>query len=77
MTESRTSRAGWTAAGVIAVTLPCRLCGYDLRGLSKSGKCPECGNEILPSLGVWLIRTKTAPDDRSATGADSTEPVIP
>jgi hypothetical protein len=29
------------------------------------------------ALGVWLIRTKTAPDDLRAAGADSTEPVIP
>jgi hypothetical protein len=29
------------------------------------------------ALGVWLIRRKGAPDDRTATGADSTRPVIP
>ena len=22
---------------------PCYACGYDLKGLSASGKCPECG----------------------------------
>jgi hypothetical protein len=43
-------------AGTIVASLPCRRCGYDLRGLSKSGNCPECGDEILPSLGTWLIR---------------------
>lgn len=29
------------------------------------------------ALGVWLIRRKAAPDDRTATGAGSTEPVLP
>ena len=28
------------------------------------------------ALGLWLIRTKAAPNDRSATGADSTEPIV-
>ena len=27
----------------VAAPLPCRWCGYDLRGLSASGRCPECG----------------------------------
>ena len=28
------------------------------------------------ALGLWLIRTKAAPNDRSATGADSTERIV-
>lgn len=30
------------AGGVIADDLHCRSCGYNLRGLSDSGRCPEC-----------------------------------
>lgn len=30
--------------------LPCRACGYNLRGLVTSGRCPECGTAIGFSL---------------------------
>ncbi|MGH7177418.1 MAG: hypothetical protein ACREJC_08565 [Tepidisphaeraceae bacterium] len=45
--------------------LHCIICDYNLRGLSGSGNCPECGNEIAISLRgerlsdadpVWLGR---------------------
>jgi hypothetical protein len=32
--------------------VPCRTCGYDLRGLSRDGDCPECGTAIAASLTV-------------------------
>jgi hypothetical protein len=38
------------AAGAIAVDVPCRRCGYNLRGLSPAGRCPECGQSIADSL---------------------------
>jgi hypothetical protein len=41
--------------GVVTVSVPCRHCTYDLRGLSFDGKCPECGTPIESSLGPWLI----------------------
>lgn len=33
-------------ASVITDDLRCSRCGYNLRGLGRSGKCPECGIEI-------------------------------
>jgi hypothetical protein len=29
-------------------------CGYNLRGLLSDGRCPECGEAVLSSLGVFL-----------------------
>jgi hypothetical protein len=34
----------------------CLKCGYDLRGLSPSGACPECGTPIERSLQGNLLR---------------------
>lgn len=31
------------ASGVIAIDLPCRGCEYNLRGLPRDSRCPECG----------------------------------
>ncbi|MBC8421649.1 hypothetical protein H8D99_00780 [bacterium] len=31
---------------IVALTLQCAHCGYDLRGLSADGDCPECGEPI-------------------------------
>lgn len=31
--------------------VPCRHCGFNLRGLSPQGNCPECGAPIQRSLG--------------------------
>ena len=30
--------------------VPCAGCGYDLRGLSPEGNCPECGFGIAKSV---------------------------
>lgn len=31
---------------VINRDVPCGYCGYNLRGLRRAGRCPECGHEI-------------------------------
>lgn len=36
----------------IAHDLPCRTCGYQLRGLSALGRCPECGAEAMNSIAA-------------------------
>ena len=33
--------------------VPCSACGYNLRGLSSGGTCPECGGEINRSIHQW------------------------
>jgi Zn-finger nucleic acid-binding protein len=36
--------------GVIGLSVRCVKCGYDLRGLSIAGKCPECGSLITRTI---------------------------
>lgn len=36
--------------GVVAASLKCRQCGYELRGLNAAGLCPECGLSIWASV---------------------------
>jgi hypothetical protein len=51
-----TSTAGDAPAAVgIDYDLPCR-CGYNLRGLPASGRCPECGCDIAPLLDELTCR---------------------
>jgi hypothetical protein len=40
--------------GVIAQSLHCRRCGYDLRGLAPTGKCPECATDIWETILVTV-----------------------
>jgi len=35
---------------VIRVSAYCRGCGYNLRGLTAGGRCPECGAEIWQTI---------------------------
>jgi hypothetical protein len=50
--------AGWAtgAATPIAQDTPCRKCGYNLRGLTADGRCPECGTSVGYSLQGDLLR---------------------
>jgi hypothetical protein len=44
-------RARYNAAVTfVAESVPCITCGYDLRGLSVYGYCPECGTDVRRSL---------------------------
>jgi hypothetical protein len=47
---------GSTAAGPITEDVACRKCGYNLRGLSPEGRCPECGTAVGFSLQGDLLR---------------------
>jgi hypothetical protein len=38
------------AAAIVADDAPCRRCGYNLRGLPHTGRCPECSASIERSL---------------------------
>jgi hypothetical protein len=44
------------AAAAIEQDTPCRKCGYNLRGLSVEGRCPECGTSVGFSLQGDLLR---------------------
>lgn len=46
------------AAEIVEIThdVPCIHCGYNLRGLTPGGMCPECGNPIAESLRGDLLR---------------------
>ena len=43
-------------AQVIAQDVACRKCGYNLRGLTPSMRCPECGTAVGYSLQGDLLR---------------------
>ena len=56
--------------GRLAYALPCRHCGYELRGLSPTGMCPECGTPIERSLRRNFLQFSDPPwVKRLATGA--------
>jgi heme/copper-type cytochrome/quinol oxidase subunit 2 len=53
---------------VVPMDVPCRKCGYNLRGLSVEGRCPECGVLVgLSTYGdllcysdpVWLAKLRS------------------
>jgi hypothetical protein len=35
---------------------PCAVCSYNLRELSRTGRCPECGTPVAKSLKVRYLR---------------------
>ena len=44
------------ATGLVRDELPCRKCGYNLRGLHVEGRCPECGTPVGVSVMGELLR---------------------
>lgn len=50
------TRSQTEASGVIESDLPCRSCGYNLRGLFDGGRCPECDTPIDRSMRGDLLR---------------------
>lgn len=50
-----------SAAYTIDQDIPCSQCGYDLRGLTLDGRCPECGSEIGLSIEEWKKRVEVNP----------------
>jgi len=45
-----------TVAKVLEEDTPCRRCGYNLRGLTTTGLCPECGTAVALSLVGSLLK---------------------
>lgn len=53
--DAASARAGGQA-GRIEHDVSCTQCGYNLRGLEPSGKCPECGTTIGASIEAAVSR---------------------
>jgi hypothetical protein len=43
------ARGALRPGAVVADSIPCRGCGYDLRGVPATGHCPECGRPVSSS----------------------------
>jgi hypothetical protein len=43
-------------AVMVTADTPCRKCGYNLRGLSIDGRCPECGTPVGVSVNGYFLR---------------------
>ncbi len=52
---ARLPTAALDSAGRVAQDVPCRTCGYNLRGLSPDDRCPECGTAVARSMRGDLL----------------------
>ncbi|MBP7747750.1 MAG: hypothetical protein KA383_16660 [Phycisphaerae bacterium] len=52
---SRAAHAAPEPDGVLTSDVPCRQCGYNLRGLRRSGQCPECATLVALSAREDLL----------------------
>lgn len=50
MREQGAGFGGMADAGRVESDHPCVVCGYNLRGIARSGACPECGSEVARSF---------------------------
>jgi hypothetical protein len=50
-----------TTAATLHQDIPCIRCGYDLRGLSDDGLCPECGTSIATSTAQFAAKSAASP----------------
>lgn len=58
----------------VEADLPCRRCGYSLKGLSRDGVCPECGAPVRVSLmGDYLAAADPGHVSRLLRGAAMVE----
>src|SRR5687768_6916889 len=60
----RGHNASMTAETTLTQDLPCAGCGYDLRGLTPPGKCPECGFDLGQSIRAFRLHTTVPADPR-------------
>ncbi|MGB7157425.1 MAG: hypothetical protein WBD40_05130 [Tepidisphaeraceae bacterium] len=49
-------------AKLIETDIPCAACGYDLRGLTDVGRCPECGGDVAGSVEAFDERCRASAD---------------
>ena len=49
VTEIATIAEPPSSSPTITTALPCLRCEYDLRGLPRGARCPECGTPVEPS----------------------------
>jgi hypothetical protein len=62
--------------GAIGYDLPCASCAYNLRGLTRAGRCPECGFEIGRTLSIYLARAEPLPPPERAVARQGVEGAV-
>lgn len=57
------------AGGLVNLHVPCRGCGYDLFASNRDGRCPECGQDVQPSVVQASVLHDPANASRARTMA--------